>query len=125
MSFLPKDRIEQLVKNQAGEVNVIKVKNVWGTVSTIELDTNQISWIKHYRKLIVTERDGGFYYRRHQVIPPRISRPIEIWTIVTGKQVSQSRYRDGKPFPSHDIVTGETVSQSRGVSQSRSVSQSR
>ena len=28
MSFLPKDRIEQLVKNQAGEVNVIKVKNV-------------------------------------------------------------------------------------------------
>ena len=39
MSFLPKDRIEQLVKNQAGEVNVIKVKNIWGTVSTIELDT--------------------------------------------------------------------------------------
>ena len=89
-------------------VNVIKVKNVWGTISTIELDTvrsymanpmglessqwdwihvdepnarevvwsqgsifpatNQISWIKHYRKLIVTERDGGFYYRRHQVV---------------------------------------------------------
>ena len=39
MSFLPKDRIEAMVKNQAGEVNVIKVKNVWGTISTIELDT--------------------------------------------------------------------------------------
>lgn len=39
MAFLPKDRIEQVVKNQAGEVSVIKVKNIWGTISTIELDT--------------------------------------------------------------------------------------
>lgn len=40
--------------------------------------TNQIAWVPHYRKLIVTERDGGFYYRRHRVLPPRLSRAIQI-----------------------------------------------
>lgn len=40
--------------------------------------TNHIAWIPHYRKLVVTERDGGFYYRRHKVLPPRLSRAIEV-----------------------------------------------
>lgn len=40
--------------------------------------TNHVAWIPHYRKLIVTERDGGFYYRRHRVIPPRLNRAIQI-----------------------------------------------
>lgn len=40
--------------------------------------TNHIAWIPHYRILKVIERDGGYYYRRHKVFPPRLSRPIEI-----------------------------------------------
>lgn len=40
--------------------------------------TNMTGWIPHFRKLIVTERDGGFYYRRHLVIPPNPFKPIEI-----------------------------------------------
>jgi hypothetical protein len=40
--------------------------------------TNQTSWIRHRRKLIVTERDGGFYYRSHTVIPPRLNRAIQV-----------------------------------------------
>ena len=39
MALLPKDSVEACIKNQAGEVSVIKVKNVWGSISTIELDT--------------------------------------------------------------------------------------
>jgi len=39
MAMLPKDRIEACIKNQAGEVSVIKVKNIFGSISTIELDT--------------------------------------------------------------------------------------
>lgn len=40
--------------------------------------TNMTGWIPHFRKLIVTERDGGFYYRRHLVMPPNPFKPIEI-----------------------------------------------
>lgn len=68
--YLSARRIDDFGTPNAREV-------VWSQGSIFPA-TNQISWIKHYRKLIVTERDGGFYYRRHQVIPPRISRPIEI-----------------------------------------------
>lgn len=39
MKLIPKDRIIDTQKNQAGEVSVILVKNIFGTVSTIELDT--------------------------------------------------------------------------------------
>jgi len=39
MKLLPKDRIAECLKNQAGEVSVIKVKNIFGGISTIELDT--------------------------------------------------------------------------------------
>lgn len=40
--------------------------------------TNHTSWIRHRRKLIVTERDGGFYYRSHTVIPPRLNQAIQV-----------------------------------------------
>jgi len=40
--------------------------------------TNHVGWIPHYRILQVTERDGGFYYRRHRVIPPRINRAVQV-----------------------------------------------
>lgn len=40
--------------------------------------TNHTAWIPHYRILQVTERDGGYYYRRHKVLPPRIPRAIQI-----------------------------------------------
>lgn len=40
--------------------------------------TNMTGWAPHFRKLIVTERDGGFHYRRHLVIPPNPFKPIEI-----------------------------------------------
>lgn len=59
----------------------------FGTPNTQEVDwpqgsifpaTNHTAWITHYRILQVTERDGGYYYRRHQVLPPRIPRAIQI-----------------------------------------------
>lgn len=53
-------------------------RNVLWEQGSIFPATNHIAWIPHYRKLIVTERDGGFYYRRHQVFPPRLPRAIEI-----------------------------------------------
>ena len=40
--------------------------------------TNMIGWVPHFRKLQVIERDGGFYYRRHLVIPPNPFKPLEI-----------------------------------------------
>ena len=40
--------------------------------------TNHTAWIPHYRKLIVTERDGGYHYRRHKVIPPQLNQAIQI-----------------------------------------------
>lgn len=39
--------------------------------------TNHTGWIPHYRILTVREQDGGFYYRRHKVLPPRISRALQ------------------------------------------------
>lgn len=53
-------------------------RNVLWEQGSVFPATNHIAWIPHYRKLIVTERDGGYYYRRHQVFPPRLPRPIEI-----------------------------------------------
>lgn len=53
-------------------------RNVLWEQGSVFPATNHISWVPHYRKLIVTERDGGYYYRRHQVFPPRLPRPIEI-----------------------------------------------
>ena len=40
--------------------------------------TNMTGWVPHHRKLDVFERDGGFYYRRHLVIPPNPFKPLEI-----------------------------------------------
>lgn len=40
--------------------------------------TNMTGWTPHYRKLQVTERDGGFHYRRHYVLPPNPFKPLEI-----------------------------------------------
>ena len=37
--WLPKDRIHGIHKNQAGEVDCVEVKSIWGGVSTIYLDT--------------------------------------------------------------------------------------
>jgi hypothetical protein len=40
--------------------------------------TNMPGWAPHFRKLEVAERDGGFFYRRHLVIPPNPFKPLEI-----------------------------------------------
>lgn len=40
--------------------------------------TNHTTWMPHYRILQVFERDGGFYYRRHRVIPPPLPTAIQI-----------------------------------------------
>jgi len=68
--YLSAELVENFGTKNAREV-------VWQEGSTFP-PTNHVAWVPHYRKLIVTERDGGFYYRRHRVLPPRLSRPIQI-----------------------------------------------
>lgn len=38
--------------------------------------TNMATWEAHYRTLDVTERDGGYYYRREYAYPPPIPKSI-------------------------------------------------
>ena len=80
------DCIHDLVTIPEPYVSAVRIED-FGTPNAREVQwengsvfppTNHVAWIPHYRKLIVTERDGGFYYRRHKVFPPRLSRPIEI-----------------------------------------------
>ena len=68
--YLTATRVENFGTPNAQEV-------VWQDGSVFP-PTNHVAWIPHYRKLIVTERDGGFYYRRHRVIPPRLNRAIQV-----------------------------------------------
>jgi hypothetical protein len=68
--YITASRVENFGTPNAQEV-------VWQDGSTFP-PTNHVAWIPHYRKLIVTERDGGFYYRRHKVVPPRLNRALQI-----------------------------------------------
>jgi hypothetical protein len=68
--FLTSSRVEDFGTPNAREVR-------W-ELGSIFPATNMTGWVPHFRKLIVTERDGGFYYRRHLVIPPNPFKPIEI-----------------------------------------------
>jgi hypothetical protein len=64
------DRIEDFGTENA--------RNVAWELGSIYPATNMAGWIPHFRKLNVVERDGGYYYRRHLVLPPNPFRPIEI-----------------------------------------------
>ena len=68
--ILAASRIEDFGTPNAREVS-------W-ELGSIYPATNMTGWTPHYRKLQVTERDGGFYYRRHYVIPPNPFKPLEI-----------------------------------------------
>jgi hypothetical protein len=72
---VPEPYITATLVENFGTPNAQKVTWEQGSVFP---PTNQVAWIPHYRKLIVTERDGGFYYRRHKVLPPRLNRAIQI-----------------------------------------------
>ncbi len=68
--YISAERIEDFGTENAREVD-------WSQGSIFP-PTNHTTWKPHYRILNVSERDGGYYYRRHRVLPPRISRPIQI-----------------------------------------------
>ena len=68
--ILAASRIEDFGTPNAREVS-------W-ELGSIYPATNMTGWTPHYRKLQVTERDGGFYYRRHYVLPPNPFKPLEI-----------------------------------------------
>jgi len=67
-----------LAASRVEDFGTPNAKAVQWELGSVYPATNMPGWAPHYRKLQVTERDGGFYYRRHYVIPPNPFKPLEI-----------------------------------------------